>query len=137
MKSIITLLFVLALTLLFSLACYNAPTVPEPDRAADMPTVDVTFQGVTYTVGVADIMASRTAQDIVTPGTDMTPDELRQYFAVEICSSGAFSPWECLIYPLMVEALEGETDFMMTFMVYIMELNGYDVPNGPPPEMDC
>jgi len=142
------LVAVLALVLTFASACFSTvPTEPEPVDAEMNTALDM-IPDLPYDLDCGKTMrdyfnvtffdSERTAQAEFEWGTDMTPDEVRQYFAVKI-SLESFKPYECLVYPYFLAAMHSPTftDDSIMMLVMWIEMGGEDVPNGPPPEMDC
>ena len=123
---------------LIAMSCSGgtSPTAPS-NPTADLPNWTINYEGQDYIVGPGDLMEDRTLA-AVDPGSDMVPDELRMYFAVNITQTNFPGFWECTIfkfylYPLLVTVPDEE---VMSW-VDVMEAEGYDVPNGPPPPPIC
>lgn len=105
----------------------------EPDYSDyELPTFEV-WDGLV--VGPADLMEGRQSTT-VDPGTDMSPRELRQYFAVNIAEATGFD-YVCPIYRILRDIFETLSDSTFELWVVVMEAQGYDVPNAPPPEPPC
>ena len=114
----------------------NSPAVPD-QPTADLPVWTINYEGQDYETGPGDLLGDRVLA-AVDPGTDMTADELRLYFAVNITQESFPGFWECTIfkyylYPLLQTVPDDE---IMSWVV-VMEGQGYDVPNGPPPPPIC
>ena len=133
------------LVLILSVACSSnsVPTAPE-NPSAGLPSYAINIDGRDYQAGVGDLLRDRVAAAVV-PGTDMTPDELRQYFAVNIVyklfpvwlGGGYWAYCRCYGYWALMESFALETDEEILSWVEDMEAAGYDVPNGPPPDPIC
>ncbi len=128
-----------AMMVLICMGCSgtSAPTTPK-DTTADLPSWNISFEGQVYNVGPADLLGERQLADPVEPGTDMTADELRVYFSWNITMDVFPDPHWCVIYSFyMLPTLQGMPDATMFQWVVMMEGQGYDVPNGPPPTPPC
>lgn len=134
--------YLLALVLVLIIGCgthspIETPTIRDGTTDYGLPTFEIgPVDGLFYTVDmniVLDAMrADRTCQDI-DPGTDMTPDELRQFFAVNIVHTTFPGMWECTIYKYyMVPFLDAMPDTTMYEWVEVFEWNGVDIPNADP-----
>ena len=127
-----------AMLMLVSMSCSgsSAPTMPD-EPVADLPSWNISVDGEDYVVGPADLLGDRQLAD-VDPGTDMTADELRMYFAVNITETNFPGFWACVIFKFyLYPLLQQQPDEVMFGWVEIMEASGYDVPNGPPPDPLC
>ena len=123
---------------LLAMSCSGgtSPAVPNI-QTADLPVWTISYEGQDYDTGPGDLLDDRQLA-AVDPGTDMTPDELRLYFAVNITHESFPGFWECTIfkfylYPLLMTVSDEE----IMGWVDVMEGQGYDVPNGPPPPPIC
>ncbi len=126
------------LLMFLSLACSgpSAPTAPSTPTA-DLPSWVINVDGSDYEVGPGDLLSDRYAA-AVEPGTDMTPDELRIYFAVNITKANFPRFLWCLVYKYYIyPVMLAQPDEEVLRWVEVMEGNGYDVPNAPPPPPIC
>ena len=126
------------LLMCMSLACSGGSGPVAPDNpSAELPSWQMNIDGTDYEVGPADLYGNRSLA-AVDPGTDMTPDELRVYFAVNITQVN-FPPFMwCMIYKFYIfPVMAAQPDEDVLGWVEVMEGNGYDVPNGPPPAPIC
>jgi len=123
---------------LLVMSCSGGTTPTAPDSTiADLPTWTINYEGSDYIVGPGDLMSDRTLA-VVDPGTDMTPDEIRLYFAVNITQTNFPGFWECTIFKYyMYPMLQTVPDEEIMAWVDVIEGEGFDVPNGPPPPPIC
>ena len=127
-------LLLMGLMLFMGMACSNgqAPVAPSNPQT-NLPVWTVDLNGTAYEVGPADLIGDRLLA-VVVPGTDMTVAELRIYFAVNITKATfPYSRYWCMVYPFIYGAIAAQPDAEVLRWVEVMESNGYDVPNGPPP----
>ena len=128
-------LVVATFALFANLACSSADAPVAPDSTlADLPSWECTIDGETYFYGLEGLLDDRNLA-VVEPGTDMNADELRVYFAVLLTET--YFPenlWHTVynyyVYPVMA----AQPDEEVYSWVVIFEMNGEDVPNGPPPD---
>ena len=115
---------------------YSTPVSPK-DTVGDLPSWNIRVDGMDYTVGPADLIGDRQLANGA-PGSDMTADELRVYFAWNLSTTNFPTDLQCTVYSFyMLPLLMAQPDATMFYWVTVMEGNGYDVPNGPPPEVPC
>ncbi len=115
----------------------SAPTTPDYQEA-DLPSWTFNIDGQEYVAGPGDLLNDRQLAEVVDPGTDMTPDELRVYFAVNITGETFPGFIQCTVYKFyMYPMMETIPDQGILAWVVVMEAQGYDVPNGPPPDPIC
>lgn len=123
------------------ISCGGNAVIPDVEPGLkgidQVPSWEITVDGVDYEFSIACLMTVDRRGQGVDPGTDMTPDELRVYFANEMTMASFPEFWWCPVYKYFKAALDNESDFIMNFLVYIMELNGFDVPNRPAPVPIC
>ena len=118
-----------------SLACSGDNSLVAPDDSlADLPSWECTIDGETYYYGLEGLLDDRNPA-AVDPGTDMNADELRVYFAVLLTQT--YFPdflWHMVYNYYVFPVMEAQPDEEVYSWVVIFEMNGEDVPNGPPPE---
>ena len=76
----------------------------------------------------------------VVPGTNMSANELRVYFAVNMTKASFIWYFWCPVYKQFMVTFNGLPDATIYSWVTVMESNGYDVPNkgnGIPPAPIC
>ncbi len=115
----------------------SAPTMPE-DQMAELPSWNISVDGQDYEVGPGNLLDDRQVAAVVEPGTDMSADELRMYFAVNITAETFPSFIRCTVfkfymYPMMLTI----PDQGIEAWVVMLEAQGFDVPNGPAPSSIC
>ena len=90
----------------------------------------VTLDGKTTLVDDKEV-ATRAAQSI-TPGTDMTPNDLRVYYAVGFTSTNfpkAYANKYCATYKIFKAYFDKQPDTYMLWLVTWQEGRGFDVPS--------
>lgn len=117
--------------------------------------VKIVIDGKVLELDLSDMLKDRTGQ-LVDFGSDMTPDELRQYFSVWYIDTAFpesnYGNWiRCYIYSQagvrdgdeawVYEGIRGAFDRIedatINALVLMFEMSGMDVPDGPPPDDIC
>ena len=117
--------------------------------------IKVSIDGKVVEFDVSDMLGDRTGAASVEFGTDMTADELRQYFAVwwvdTAFPSSNYGDWiRCYIYSQAGIRDDGDWEYVgirgafdmyddatISALVMMFEFQGIDVPDGPPPDDIC
>jgi len=124
----------LALALMsFGCSGSSAPNMPD-NNSAELPSWNFSVDGDLYYVDMDELLDGRQLASAVEPGTDMTAAELRVYFGVIITTE--YFPqylWHVVYNYYVMPVLLAEPDEEVFRWVEVFEINGVDVPNGPPP----
>jgi len=131
------LLTILAVILLLTLGCGGAsPTQPTSDLAS-LPSWDVTIDGHTFTVDMAKMVTQRSTAVDFPPGTGMTAEELRIYFAWNIAISNVPEVYWCPVYDVMYGHFQAFPDTLL--YMFVGNIEQYeDIPAFLPPNIpDC
>jgi hypothetical protein len=134
---------ILGLLLFVSVACsgQSAPSAPS-NPSADLPSWSMKVDGVDYNFSMSDILQGRQTAS-VKPGTNMSPSELRVFYAVMFTSTNfpkAYWDRYCQTYKLFYAFFVAHSDAYMLNMVVVQESHGFDVPDkgpGVPPAPIC
>jgi hypothetical protein len=133
----ITSFFLSLFIVMLAIGC-SSPTVPAREQAI-LPTFTIAVDNIDRIVDMNLLMDGRSVQ-VVVPGTDMTANQLRQYFAVGIVNDPSYGwpSWcKCFVYKYFLATFKKQSDATVFSWVVTMEANGYDVPNAPPPKAIC
>ncbi|HEX9746367.1 MAG TPA: hypothetical protein VGB30_13155 [bacterium] len=130
--------FLVLLSMLFiGIACSGNTGPIAPEKSSDtLPSWTIDVDGESFVISLEALKSARTLAD-VDPGTDMTPAEIRQYFAVYLTTSMFPPAWWCPVYGITLTTLQAQPDSEVWSWVDKFESSGYDIPNGPPPDPPC
>ncbi|HEX9746368.1 MAG TPA: hypothetical protein VGB30_13160 [bacterium] len=129
---------ILSFMLFVGMACSGSSAPVAPDNSiADLPSWTVNVDGQDYDLSLGDLLDNDRTLAFVDPGTDMTADQIKVYFAVNL-TMGMFPPnYWCAVYQITISTLRAQPDSAAYSWVATFEAAGYDIPNGPPPDPLC
>lgn len=128
--------------ILFFTGCGGTSTAPTPT----LPTLDsipiwtVEVNELTFSLGLADLIAGERGVAFVSPGSTMTAEQLRDYFCKAIIyapTNGIPKSYQCAVYQIFRPAWNQIPDATVLAYVAMVESYGVDVPNIDPYNNPC